>query len=178
MLELSFMCLALNTYMEAGVETHQGKLAVTHVVMNRVREQKSDICTEVFRNKQFSWANSIPRKYGYEHIVRSYTDKLSGNSWEASKKAAAEVLYGGHKDNTWGATHYYASYIDAPYWIHNMAYVAHYGRHKFYRYQRRQHEHKTRQPFPWHNFYRATKPLHIRFHPPYWQHHTCRGAFM
>lgn len=91
-LHAALLCLALNVHFEARGEPIEGQLAVAHVTINRAKENKTDICHEVFKKGQFSWTKhrySIPK----------------GPAWEQSKKVAQQSL--NVKDIVKGATYFF-----------------------------------------------------------------------
>lgn len=91
-LHAALLCLALNVHFEARGEPIEGQIAVAHVTINRAKENKTDICHEVYKKGQFSWTRhrySIPK----------------GPSWEQSKKIAARALK--TRDSVKGATYFF-----------------------------------------------------------------------
>lgn len=122
-------CLALNIYFEARSEPRAGKLAVGHVVMNRVADKRypSKICDvvkqggEARRHKcQFSW----------------FCDGLSDNprnlrAWQQSLVLARVIFWGYSEDPTNGALWYHADYA-RPYWRKLLERGPKIGRHLFY----------------------------------------------
>lgn len=122
-------CLALNIYFEARNEPTDGKLAVGHVVLNRVADRRypNKICRVVKqggarrRHKcQFSW----------------YCDGLSDQprdlkAWKESQVLARVVFWGYSEDPTNGALWYHADYV-SPYWRRSMEEGPKIGRHVFY----------------------------------------------
>ncbi len=128
-LDEELTCLALNIYFEARNEPYDGKIAVGHVVMNRITDPQfpETICAVVRqggeRRKhrcQFSW----------------WCDGRSdrpGNmkAWEFSKAVAARVYWGPSADPTSGALWYHADYVK-PYWRRAFNKGPKIGRHIFY----------------------------------------------
>lgn len=122
-------CLALNIYFEARNEPTEGKLAVGHVVLNRVADRRypDKICKVVKqggvkrRGKcQFSW----------------YCDGLSDRprntrAWKESQVLARVVFWGYSEDPSNGALWYHADYV-SPYWRRSMEEGPKIGRHLFY----------------------------------------------
>lgn len=112
-------CLADNIYFEAGGESREGKKAVAHVVLNRVKDPayKRTICGVVREGLQpgrldcqFSWVcdhrdNTVPldkaasRKMYYECV-----------------EEAVFAYIGLSEDPTSGATYYFAHNIVTPKW--------------------------------------------------------------
>ena len=130
MIEMFLTCLALNVYYEARSEPMDGQYAVAHVVLNRVADDSfpDDACTvgkqgyHKGRHRcQFSW----------------YCDGKSDNpkdkmSWIVAQVVAYNTLYGYHKDNTHGATHYHATYV-SPWWRKHYDKTVAHGSHIFYK---------------------------------------------
>ena len=121
-------CLALTIYFEARGEDDTGKLAVGHVVMNRVMDEKfpSRICDVVRQGGearyrcQFTW----------------WCDGLSDRpanvtAWQRSAALARRVFWGFSDDPTEGALWYHADYV-APAWESQLSRGPKIGRHIFY----------------------------------------------
>ena len=122
-------CLALTIYFEARGEPETGKLAVAHVVMNRMMDSRfpDTICRvvqqggeQVRHRCQFTW----------------WCDGLSDRPknlrmWEKSKSLARTVYWGGNDDPTGGALWYHADYV-APTWAQAFNRTSQIGRHIFY----------------------------------------------
>ena len=122
-------CLALTIYFEARGEPETGKLAVAHVVMNRMMDSRfpDTICRvvqqggeQVRHRCQFTW----------------WCDGLSDRpknlrQWEKSKELARTVYWGGNSDPTGGALWYHADYV-APTWAQAFDRTSQIGRHIFY----------------------------------------------
>lgn len=137
MLEAAIFCLALNIYHEARGEPLAGQRMVAYVTMNRAEWSKKRVCTEVFRERQFSWANEKVKvtKGGYALCVTAKPrDKTA---WAKAQRVAKQVIRAGqlreHLDPSKGAKFYHATYIKQPYWAKQMEQVAVVGQHIFYR---------------------------------------------
>jgi len=122
-------CLALNIYFEARSEPVEGKLAVGHVVMNRVASDRfpATVCDvvrqggEVRRHRcQFSWWCD-----GQSDRPRNRAE------WRRSMQLALEIYWGMSKDPTDGALWYHADYVD-PNWRTSLVEGPKIGRHIFY----------------------------------------------
>lgn len=122
-------CLALNIYFEARSEPMDGKIAVGHVVLNRVESKRypDKICKVVKqggprpRNRcQFSWwcdgRSDRPRDL---------------QAWKESQILARVVFWGYSEDPTGGALWYHADYT-SPSWGRRLARGPMIGRHQFY----------------------------------------------
>ena len=117
-------CLAENAYFEAGNQSQKGKVAVTHVVMNRVKDERfpKSACAVVHQKSrgvcQFSW-------------VCEGKKRVRDMAMYAEAKSAAENVYlGNTQDVTKGAKFYHANYVN-PNW--GMRRVTQIGAHIFYR---------------------------------------------
>ena len=130
MIEMFLTCLALNVYYEARSEPMDGQYAVAHVVLNRVADDSfpDDACKVVKQGYhkgrhrcQFSW------------YCDGKSDKPKDNmSWIVAQVVAYNTLYGYHKDNTHGATHYHATYVN-PWWRKHYDKTVAHGSHIFYK---------------------------------------------
>lgn len=116
----TLLCLALNIYHESRGESESGQIAVAMVTMNRAGWQPENVCTEVYRERQFSWTN-----------IRTPLHQKEDGAWRQAKKIAKEVLNGEHRDITDGATHFHAHGI-SPYWSRTFERKMRIGRHIFY----------------------------------------------
>ena len=122
-------CLAQTIYFEARGEPDTGKLAVGHVVMNRVLDRRfpADVC-EVVRQGgeerrylcQFTWWCD----------GRSDTPQ-DAKLWGRSLMFARMIYWGFTQDPTGGALWYHADYV-APYWRTAFKQGPKIGRHIFY----------------------------------------------
>jgi spore germination cell wall hydrolase CwlJ-like protein len=117
-------CLAENAYFEAGNQSQKGKIAVTHVVMNRTKDERfpKSACAVVHQKKrgvcQFSWVCEGGKR------IRDMVQ------FAEAKRAAEDVYLGNTRDVTHGAKFYHANYVN-PNW--NMQEVAYIGEHIFYK---------------------------------------------
>lgn len=122
-------CLALNIYFEARGESSDGQIAVAHVVMNRVADDRfpGGVCAVVRQGGtetedcQFSW----------------WCDSLGDRpkhkaDWEAARDIARIVYWGGIPDTTGGALWYHATSVKA-YWRGQFEKGPTIGNHIFYR---------------------------------------------
>jgi hypothetical protein len=122
-------CLALNIYFEARGEPDVGKLAVGHVVMNRVLSGRfpSTVCEVVQQGGemrryrcQFTWWCD-----GRSDKPRSIAD------WRRSSELALAIYWGQSEDPTSGALWYHADYVN-PAWRNDFVLGTKIGRHIFY----------------------------------------------
>ncbi len=122
-------CLALNIYFEARDQPFEGKIAVGHVVMNRVANPRfpKSVC-EVIRQGgeddlhrcQFSWWCD-----GHSDQPRNT------RAWKESIHIAKKIFDGFSDDPTDGALWYHADYVH-PYWRKTMKPTLRIGAHVFY----------------------------------------------
>jgi len=122
-------CMAQNIYYEARGETYQGKLAVTQVVLNRVRSGlfPDSVCGVVYQRNnngcQFSW------------VCQKHNKPIDHYEWQESVEIARralteQVVYA--KLAKTDALYYHANYV-SPDWANSMKVVAVIGKHIFYR---------------------------------------------
>ena len=135
-------CMAKNIYFEAAVESTAGQLAVAQVTMNRVKSSyyPNTVCEVVYEGKHYTTSK------GEQFPVRDrcqfswYCDgkgddpKNKGKLWESAHDLARYVLKRQNDliDITDGATHYHATYIDAPRWAHQKRVKMTIDQHIFY----------------------------------------------
>ena len=122
-------CMALNIYFEARGEPFLGKIAVGHVVLNRIahRRYPSNACAVIQQGGerrrhrcQFSW------------WCDGRSDKPRDDAaWREAIFVAMLIHRGATKDPTGGALWYHADSVD-PIWSRGMMRFAKIGRHIFY----------------------------------------------
>jgi spore germination cell wall hydrolase CwlJ-like protein len=115
------LCAALNVYHEARSEPWESKMAVALVTRNRARLNKTSVCWEVFRYKQFSWTLE-PKKL---------QALPTGPAWQDAIQIARTALNTSN-DFTHGATEYHLTKEPA-WWSPYMLPVGVWGSHTFYR---------------------------------------------
>lgn len=122
-------CLALTIYFEARGEPDTGKLAVAHVVMNRMQDSRfpDTVCRVVQQGGE---------RVRYRCQFTWWCDGLSDRPknlrmWEKSKSFAQTVYWGGSEDPTGGALWYHADYV-APTWAQAFSRTSQIGQHIFY----------------------------------------------
>lgn len=125
--EIVATCLVL----EAGGEGAEGMQAVLNVVLNRAKGDLSGIVPAVVRRGAFSCMSSI------WHSDEPDFSPLIARAMSQTKAYTQACLLiftmeqGLLTDNTGGATHYHAAYIN-PYWVADMRYLTTIGSHHFY----------------------------------------------
>ena len=137
-------CMAPNIYFESRAEGEQGKQAVAHVVQNRIKDPRfpKTACAVIQEGRHSeSWKTKgqavapedrlyIPRRNqcqfswycdGLKDIIwiqlRDGTPiEANRTAWRDSVRIAVQVMQGQLKDNTGGATYYYAHNLVYPHW--------------------------------------------------------------
>jgi spore germination cell wall hydrolase CwlJ-like protein len=118
-------CLAENAFFEAGNQSEEGKRAVTHVVINRTRDDRfpSTPCDVVNEKRegtcQFSWVCK-PR--------RPIDDR---EQYRISYRVARDVYLNQSLDNTNGANFYHADFV-SPGWAKRFQKTIQIQNHIFY----------------------------------------------
>lgn len=118
-------CLAENAYFEAGNQSEEGKLAVTNVVMNRLKDDRfpktpCDVIYERVKGVcQFSWVCKDRRSIG---DIKQY---------KISYRVARDVYLNQREDNTMGANFYHADYV-RPGWASRFMKTVKIQNHIFY----------------------------------------------
>lgn len=119
-----FECLTKNIFHEAGVEGWEGKIGVGQVTLNRMSSKRwnNTICKVVYERKQFSWTNDAKLRL----------QKPKGPLWEASRKAARDIVAGVRLPELKTALFYHTDYIEAPVWASPKFLLAQVGQHLYY----------------------------------------------
>ena len=131
-------CMAKNIYFEAAVESTAGQLAVAQVTLNRVKSHHypNSVCEVVYEG--LHTANGFPKRdrcqFSWYCDGKGDDPKIKGKLWESAHDLARYVLKRRHDliDITDGATHYHATYIDAPRWAHQKRVTTSIDQHIFY----------------------------------------------
>lgn len=124
--ERQIQCLAENAYFEAGNQSMTGKIAVTNVVMNRVRDSRfpKTACGVVHQKAggvcQFSWVCEGKKR------IRDWAE------FREARKVAEEVYLKNIGDVTGGAKFYHADYV-RPSWANVFRRTRTIGDHIFYK---------------------------------------------
>ncbi len=133
--ELEIDVLARTIFGEARSEPHEGLEAVASVVLNRVAISA--------RKRKYWWGNGVigvcQKPYQFSCWNRddpSYKRLInvtaSNKHFATALRVARRAVIGALPDNTHGATHYHADYVD-PYWAVGELPVKTIGRHIFYK---------------------------------------------
>lgn len=135
-------CLALNVYHEARGESVEGQVAVSQVVMNRVRDRRfpNTICEVIYQGQISQWyleakGEIVPlrNRCQFSWWCDGRSDRPRNMSaWGQALEVAAGVMRGEYSDITHGAMWYHASYVD-PSWRYSLLPIASIGDHHFYK---------------------------------------------
>jgi spore germination cell wall hydrolase CwlJ-like protein len=120
------VCMAKNIYFEAGNQPLAGKVAVAHVVLNRMDHSAypKDICGVIYQAKwRENWKGKqvpIRNQCQFSWFCDGKSDEpLDTDTFFESYLIAQDVIMGLYPDITEGATHYHSLYVD-PYWNESL----------------------------------------------------------
>lgn len=141
--ETEVECLAINIYHEARGSSFADRVAVSDVVLNRVRDRRypNTICEVITQGEHSEWHmtqfnKKVPlrNRCHFSWYCDGKSDKpVEQNAWEdALHLASLMYYYNEYVGITEGATHYHASHVD-PYWAPTLQKVGVIGGHVFYR---------------------------------------------
>ena len=142
------VCLAKNMYFEARNQGLAGQLAVSLVVMNRVKDDRypNTICEVVEHGPvRESWKKNgvfypIRNRCQFSWYCDGKSDKIPPIDYEVYDVALAiafKIYYGPYFDDfTQGATHYHADYV-FPEWANSKTKTIKIANHIFYRWETR-----------------------------------------
>ena len=132
-------CLAQNIYFEAANQPHAGRMAVAHVVLNRVEDGQfpNTVCDVVYQAKWGkNWkGNPYPlrNKCQFSWFCDGKSDEPTDSvTWMESIKLAGWILDGSYPDITEGALWYHANTVD-PYWNDFLEQTVIINDHVFYK---------------------------------------------
>ena len=132
-------CMAQNIYFESANQSFAGKLAVAHVVINRMEDLQfpNTVCGVIYQAKTFTnWkGNEVPirNQCQFSWYCDGKSDEpVDSKTWIKSLYIADLALTGKYKDITEGALWYHADYI-LPYWADQLEYVTQIDGHIFYK---------------------------------------------
>lgn len=122
-----YACMVEAIHFEAKGETYEGKVAVGHVIMNRVASSRfpDTICGVVKQDYQFSYRN------GGAKPVIDVTNSIEERSLHETAKVAFLVVNGTLDAHDHGCDHYYAHNKVEPYWVSAAKYETIVGNHTF-----------------------------------------------
>ncbi len=122
-------CLAQNIYFEARNEPEAGRVAVAHVVLNRVADRRfpATACAVIHQDTrpgdevcQFSW-----------YCDAQSNRPFKGSGWRGALALAERVYWDEVEDPTDGALWYHADYVK-PAWRRRLHRGPKFGAHIFY----------------------------------------------
>jgi len=132
-------CMAQNIYFESANQSFAGKLAVAHVVINRMEDLQfpNTVCGVIYQAKTYTnWkGNEVPirNQCQFSWYCDGKSDEpVDSKTWIKSLYIADLALTGKYKDITEGALWYHADYI-LPYWADQLEYVTQIDEHIFYK---------------------------------------------
>jgi spore germination cell wall hydrolase CwlJ-like protein len=117
-----FECLTKAVHREAGNQSHDGKLAVAQLIVNRVKSGRfaNSICGVVNQRGQFFQTSS-------------YNPNRNTAQWASAQEVARAALDGSAPEVVPGAVFFHATYIAPNSWFRTRQRVATLGQHIFYR---------------------------------------------
>ena len=137
------ICLAQNIYHEARGEIVDGQIAVSNVVINRVKSKQfpNDICSVVYQRNQIEIIDRIfkifriPKLCQFSWVCDFKANSINNSeSWKNIQMLAQKIVLGEHDDLTNGATHYYnPKRVPTPQWANVLTKTSEIGNHHFYK---------------------------------------------
>ena len=131
-------CLALNIYYEARGSNRADRIAVSDVVLNRVKDTRypNTICKVVQQGMKHADGSMKRNKCQFSWYCDGKSDwPTNMDAWVEAQQIAYNMII--HKDArgiTEGATHYHATYVK-PRWARDLQLVGRIGVHIFYRWE-------------------------------------------
>lgn len=130
-------CLATNVYFEARNEHYPGRIAVTHVVLNRVFDKRwpNNICDVVYQAKTDSRGFPLRHKCQFSWYCDGLSDEIKDQKLYEDLYLEAWIAYKMYSDGydiTQKATHYHTVAVN-PYWSKKFERLSRIGYHIFYR---------------------------------------------
>ena len=144
--EEELACMAENIYFEGRAEPMVGKIAIGHVVLNRIEDSRfpNTICEVVKQGPHRpSWKGTgemipIRHKCQFSWYCDGKSDKIYDTETFESIYQLTEGVVSGTMDIldiTEGATHYHADYV-SPAWKKSKTKTTEIGDHIFYRWEK------------------------------------------
>ena len=123
--------------LEAGCDGSEGLQAVLNVILNRSEGYLHRMVPEAVKYGAFSCMSSVWRtsEPNYSPLIQRAQNQ--DQAYNTALRLIATMERGLLWDNTYGATHYHATYI-RPYWVSDMSYITTIGGHHFYTEEPRQ----------------------------------------
>lgn len=135
-------CLAKNAYFESRSDNYPGRVAVTHVVLNRVHDSRypDNICDVVYQAVLDSRGNPKRWQCQFSWYCDGQSDRPK--NWKLYEKILQQTyiayrMYQDGYDITQGSTHYHAVTV-TPYWIKDKKNrrISQIGYHIFYKWEK------------------------------------------
>jgi spore germination cell wall hydrolase CwlJ-like protein len=130
MIEAAVFCMALAVYHEARGEPVAGQRMVAQVALNRANGNPKQVCNEVFRPRQFSWANGKVVKTRRGWALHESLRPTERNAWAHAQQVARYVLQRGKHGAT---THFHQASVKPKWAVRCLRPVVQIGRHVFYK---------------------------------------------
>ena len=137
------ICLAQNIYHEARGEIVDGQIAVSNVVINRVKSKQfpNDICSVVYQRNQIEIIDRIfkifriPKLCQFSWVCDFKPNSINDlESWKNIQMLSQKIVLGEYDDLTNGATHYYnPKRAPTPQWANVLTKTTVIGNHQFYK---------------------------------------------
>jgi len=129
-------CLALNIYWEARGSSFADKVAVSDVVLNRVKSTRfpDTICEVVYQARLAESGQPIRNQCHFSWFCDGKSDEPKEvDAWYEARVIAYQIVHNGRFVGlTEGADHYHSTKVD-PYWADSFQFVGVIGDHIFYR---------------------------------------------
>ena len=131
-------CLAEAIYFESGNQSDAGRLAVGHVILNRVemREYPDTICGVVHQGPTYTnWKGStypIKHKCQFSYYCDGKPEEVTDSKTWNESYMLASLLYMGMYDFTHGASHYHNDKVH-PFWADHLYNTVTIDNHIFYK---------------------------------------------
>ena len=158
--ETELKCMAENIYFEGRAEPMVGKIAIGHVVLNRIEDSRfpNTICEVVkqgpvreswktkkdpdladkdrkfypIKNRcQFSWYCDGEKDTIWVQYMNGTSIETNANAWRDSVHIALDTMSNRLYDNTAGATYYYNHNLVYPHWAKVFEITEIIGNHTF-----------------------------------------------
>lgn len=139
-------CLATNMYWEARNQSTRGQMAVGHVTMNRVKDDRfpNTVCEVVMQGPtRPSWKDKtkhypVRNRCQFSWYCDGKADKIpeaDEDLYQILLAISFKLYYNQFRDFTGGATHYHADYV-SPEWRHTKTKTFVEQNHIFYRWEK------------------------------------------
>jgi len=140
MIGAAVFCLALNIYYEARNQPVVGQIAVSQVVLHRVKDKRypNTVC-KVVRQAKYSKGGTIPvrHKCQFSWFCDGKSDRpLEKDAFRWSVSLSKRILAGEFADLVDGSTHYHSDKVN-PKWSVNKKEIGKIGDHIFYRWEQK-----------------------------------------